>query len=168
MPATCPTLNHYLAADECLENLAGLGEVVYVGLKSDLSAPLTADDNTYSTPAFSGTGKGLYKFELKEEAQKIAAESQGKRKGYNITGTMVFDGVDKKTSKILRALNNLDWFAIFPDPSGDAQILYDPNKKISHRLWRSNHRHRCSSQRRPRIDRQFHPRSREVPQPLRD
>ena len=43
---------------------------------------------------------------------------------------MVFDGVDKKTSKILRALNNLDWFAIFPDPSGDAQILYDPNKKI--------------------------------------
>ena len=38
MPATCPTLNHYLAADECLENLAGLGEVVYVGLKSELSA----------------------------------------------------------------------------------------------------------------------------------
>ena len=130
MPATCPTLNHNLAADECLENLAGLGEVVYVGLKSELSAPLTATDNTYSTPAFSGTGKGLYKFELKEEAQKIAGESQGKRKGYNITGTMVFDGVDKKTSKILRALNNLDWFAIFPDPSGDAQILYDPNKKI--------------------------------------
>lgn len=99
MPATCPTLNHYLAADECLENLAGLGEVVYVGLKSELSAPLTATDNTYSTPAFSGTGKGLYKFELKEEAQKIAGESQGKRKGYNITGTMVFDGVDKKTSR---------------------------------------------------------------------
>ena len=132
MPATCPTLNHYLAADECLENLAGLGEVVYVGLKSDLDPanPMVATDNTYSGPKFTGTGKGLYKFELKEEAQKIAGESQGKRKGYNITGTMVFDGVDKKTSKILRALNNLDWFAIFPDPSGDAQILYDANKKI--------------------------------------
>jgi len=126
----CPTLMHYSAAEECLENLAGLGEVVYIGLRGDLSAPLTATDNTYAAPAFAGTGKGLYKFDLKEESQKIAAESQGKRKGYNITGTIVFDGVDKKTSKILRALNNLDWFAIFPDPSGDAQILYDANKKI--------------------------------------
>lgn len=120
---------HYSATEECLENLAGLGEVVYIGLRGDLSAPMTATDNTYSTPVFA-SGKGLYKFDLKEEAQKIAGESQGKRKGYNITGTMVFDGVDKKVSKILRALNNLDWFAIFPDPSGDAQILYDPNKKV--------------------------------------
>ena len=125
----CPTLMNYSAAEECLENLAGLGEVVYIGLRGDLTAPLTATDNLYSTPAFKD-GKGLYKFDLKEEAQKVAGESQGKRKGYNITGTMVFDGVDKKVSKILRALNNLDWFAIFPDPSGDAQILYDANKKV--------------------------------------
>ena len=48
MPATCPTLNHYLAADECLENLAGLGEVVYVGLKSELSAPLTATPQMFA------------------------------------------------------------------------------------------------------------------------
>ena len=132
MPATCPTLNHYLAADECLENLAGLGEVVYIGLKEDLDTtnPMTATDNTYSAPKFKGSGQGLYKFELKEESQKIASESQGKRKGFNITGTMVFDGVDPRVSKLMRALNNLDWFAIFPDPSGDAQILYDPNKKI--------------------------------------
>jgi hypothetical protein len=102
---------------------------VYIGLRGDLSAPMTATDNTFATPVFK-SGKGLFKFDLKEEAQKIAGESQGKRKGYNITGTMVFDGVDKKVSKILRALNNLDWFAIFPDPSGDAQILYDPNKKV--------------------------------------
>lgn len=120
---------HYSAAEECLENLAGLGEVVYVGLRGDLAAPLTPTEDVYSAPTFKD-GKGLYKFDLKEEAQKIAGESQGKRKGYNITGTMVFDGVDKKTSKILRALNNLDWFAIFPDPSGDAQILYDRNKKV--------------------------------------
>lgn len=120
---------HYSAADECMENLAGLGEVVYVGLRSDLTAPLTATDDVYSAPTFKD-GKGLYKFDLKEEAQKIAGESQGKRKGYNITGTMVFDGVDSKVSKILRALNNLDWFAIFPDPSGQSQILYDPNKKV--------------------------------------
>jgi len=126
---TCPTLQNYLAADECMENLAGLGEVVYVGLREDLSAPLAATDNTYATPAFKDT-KGLYKFELKEESQKVAGESQGKRKGFNITGTMVFDGVDPRVSKLMRTLNNRDWFAIFPDPSGDAQILYDPNKKI--------------------------------------
>ncbi len=125
----CPALDNYLAAEECLENLAGLGEVVYVGLRGDLKNPMSATDNTYATPEFKD-GKGLYKFDLKEEAQKVAGESQGKRKGFNITGTMVFDGVDKKISKILRALNNLDWFAIFPDPSGDAQILYDPNKKV--------------------------------------
>lgn len=129
MPQTCPTLQNYLAADECLENLAGLGEVVYVGLKEDLTTPMTATDNIYASPVFKD-GKGLCKFELKEESQKIAAESQGKRKGYNITGTMVFDGVDPRVSKLMRALNNLDWFAIFPDPSGEAQILYDPNKKI--------------------------------------
>ena len=125
----CPTLMNYLAQDECLENLAGLGEVVYIGLRGDLAAPLSATDNLYAAPTFKD-GKGLFKFDLKEEAQKIAGESQGKRKGYNITGTMVFDGVDAKVSKILRALNNLDWFAIFPDPSGDAQILYDANKKV--------------------------------------
>lgn len=120
---------HYSSAEECLENLAGLGEVVYIGLRGDLAAPMTPSDDVYTAPTFK-PGKGLFKFDLKEEAQKIAGESQGKRKGYNITGTMVFDGVDKKTSKILRALNNLDWFAIFPDPSGDAQIMYDPNKKV--------------------------------------
>ena len=93
--ANCPTLMHYSAAEECLENLAGLGEVVYIGLRGDLAAPMTATDDTYSAPSFK-SGNGLYKFDLKEEAQKIAGESQGKRKGYNITGTIVFDGVDKK------------------------------------------------------------------------
>ena len=125
----CPTLMHYSAAEECMENLAGLGEVVYIGLRGDLATPMAATDNLYAAPSFKDT-KGLYKFDLKEEAQKIAGESQGKRKGYNIIGTIVFDGVDAKVSKILRALNNLDWFAIFPDPTGDAQIIYDPNKKV--------------------------------------
>ena len=119
---------HYNAGDECLENLAGLGEVAYIGLRADLESPMTATDDTYSTPQFK-SGKGLYKFDLKEEAQKIAGESQGKRKGYNITLTMVFDAVNAKVAKIARSLNNLDWFAIFPD-GDEAQIVYDPNKKI--------------------------------------
>lgn len=125
---TCPTLEHYLASEECLENLAGLGEVAYIGRRADLETPMTATDDTYSTPQFK-TGKGLFKLDLKEESQKIVGESQGKRKGYNITLTMVFDAVNARVAKLARGLNNLDWFAIFPD-GDEAQIVYDPNKKI--------------------------------------
>ena len=129
MAQTCPTLENYLAGDECLENLAGLGEVAYLGLKSDLENPMTATDNEYSMPVFK-SGKGLYKVELRENSQKIAGESQGKRKGFNLTATLIFDAVNKKTSKLARALNNLgDLFIIMPD-GDDNQIMYDPNKKL--------------------------------------
>ena len=37
-----------LKADECLENLAGISSDVYVGVKSDLAAPLTAEENVES------------------------------------------------------------------------------------------------------------------------
>ncbi len=129
MPQTCPSLINYSAADECLENLAGLGEVAYIGLRSDLSAPLTAAENVYSGLAFKDT-KGLVKLDLKEESQKIEGSSNGKRKGYNLTATLVFDAVNRKTSLLSRALNNLgDLFVIMPD-GDDIQIMYDQNKKI--------------------------------------
>ena len=126
---TCPSLINYRAGDECLENLAGLGEVAYLGLKSDLETPLTATDNVYSMPTFK-SGKGLYRVDLRENSQKIAGSSQGKRKGFQLTATLIFDAVNKKTSKIARALNNLgDLFIIMPD-GDDNQIMYDPNKKL--------------------------------------
>jgi hypothetical protein len=134
--ANCPTLFSILAENECEENLAGLGEVCYIGLKSDLKKPMeftkVAGRETciYSTPEFKDGTNRLCRVDLKEESQKISSESQGKRKGFNLTGTMVFDAVNKQVSKLARSLNNLDWFAIFPDPSGKAQILYDANKKI--------------------------------------
>lgn len=129
MPQTCPSLINYSAADECQENLAGLGEVAYIGLRSDLTAPLTANENVYSGLAFKD-GKGLVKLDLKENSQKIDAESQGKRKGYNLTATLVFDAVNRKTSLLSRALNNLgDMFVIMPD-GDDIQIMYDANKKV--------------------------------------
>lgn len=132
MAQTCPTLNNYLAGEDCSENLAGMGEVAYIGLRDDLAAPLTASDNTYTFDAKTAlkTGKKLVKVELKEESQQIQGESQGKRKGFNITGTIVFDAVNANTAKLARALNNLDIFIIFPEADGDAQILYDANKKV--------------------------------------
>lgn len=129
MAQTCPTLINYSAADECLENLAGLGEVAYLGLRDDLSSPLVAEDNVYSGLAFKDN-KGLVKLDLKEDSQKIEGSSNGKRKGYNLTATLVFDAVNRKTSLLTRALNNLgDLFIIMPD-GDDIQIMYDPNKKV--------------------------------------
>ncbi len=125
----CPALANYLAGDECLENLAGLGEVAYIGIKSELSAAMALTDNTYATPAFADAANRLYKVELKSDSQKIAAESNGPRKGYNLTATMVFDAVNADTSKLARAINNLDIFVIFPDGE-NSQILYDPNRKV--------------------------------------
>lgn len=128
----CPTLSHYSASDECLENLAGLGEVAYIGLRSSLaSGALTANGDTYALSAtpFKDAAPKLYKLDLKEESQKVVGESQGKRKGFNITLTLVFDAVNAKVAELARSLNNLDWFAILPD-GDEAQIVYDPNKKI--------------------------------------
>lgn len=131
MAQTCPALANYLASDDCLENIAGLGEVAYIGLRSELKKALTATDDTYSLAAadFSDGAKRLVKVELKAESQKIAGESQGKRKGFNLVATLVFDAVNKDIAKLARALNNLDIFVILPD-GDEAQILYDANKKI--------------------------------------
>lgn len=129
MPQNCPSLINYSAADECLENLAGLGEVAYVGRRSELKNPLTPSGNAYSGLDFKD-GRGLVKFDLKEESQKIEGSSNKKRGGYNLTCTLVFDAVNRKTSLLTRALNNLgDLFVIMPD-GDDIQIMYDPNKKV--------------------------------------
>ena len=125
----CPTLGHILASDECMENLAGLGSVVYVGVKGDLAAPMTATKNRYATPTFN-PGQGLYRFDCKEEAQKYAFSSLGRRKGYEITGTVVLEAVNEKTAEVLRAMNNLDLFLIFEDNDGNSLIVYDPKRKM--------------------------------------
>jgi len=116
-----------LKADECLENLAGISADVYVGVKSDLSAPLSAEENVYATPAFA-SGKGLYKIQGKNEAQKIAFSSLGPRKGYELTLTVVIESLNKVFSKVGRALNNLDLFFIVKDGE-ESLIMYDPNRR---------------------------------------
>ena len=116
-----------LKADECLENLAGISADVYVGIKSDLAAPLTAEENVYSTPTFA-SGKGLYKVQGKNEAQKIHFSSLGPRKGYDLDITIVIESLNKTFSKAGRALNNLDLFFIVKD-GDDSLIMYDPNRR---------------------------------------
>ena len=124
---TCPTLEHILNADQCNENLAGLGEVVYVGVKADLAAPLTATHNVYSEPSFKA-GKGLFKIECADETQGIIGGSLGYRKGFKQTLEFAIDAVNKIIAKTGRALNNLDLFFIVPDGE-EFQIMYDPNRK---------------------------------------
>ena len=125
--ANCPTLQHYIAGEQCMENLAGMGEVVYAFERKDVGASdLTRTNETYTLaarPSFK-----LYKFECKRESQQIQGESQGPRKGFIITSNFVIEAVDAVSSRIARALNNLDLGFIIPG-DGEYQILYDPNKK---------------------------------------
>ncbi len=120
----CPTLQHCLKDNDCLENLAGLGNVAYVFVKGDLSAPLTRTGVKYSTPAFK-TGKGLYKFELQDQMQGIVGESLKKRQGFKQTFEFAFEAVNEAISKNARAMNNLDICFIVPD-NEKFQIMYDP------------------------------------------
>lgn len=126
---TCPTMMDVTNANSCMENFAGMGSVAYFGLKSDLAAPLTRTENTYSTPTFK-SGKGMYKFEAADEKQKIVGESAGYRKGFNLIATVVSEVVDATTSKFARAVNNNDVFVIIPDSDGNSQILYDKVRKV--------------------------------------
>ena len=148
MPETiiCPTLGNILSSEECMENLAGLGSVVYIGNKADLNGPLsisedTEEANVYKLDFGTGTGaertggsfkngKGLYRFDCKEESQKYAFSSLNRRKGYEITGTLILEAVNQKTARVLRAMNNLDLFIIFQDNDGKYLIVYDPIRKV--------------------------------------
>lgn len=124
---TCPTMESILKENECLENLAGVSADVYVGIKSELAAPLTATDNEYSTPAMA-VGKQMYKIQGKNEAQKISFSSLGPRKGYDLGITIVIESLNKTFSKVGRALNNLDLFFVVKD-GDESLIMYDPNRR---------------------------------------
>ena len=123
----CPTLEHVLNADQCGENLAGLGQVVYVALKDDLASPMVATDNVYSAPTFK-SGKGFYKFDCADETQGITGGSLGYRKGFKQTFEFAIDSVNRIVAKTSRALNNLDVFFVIPDGE-EFQIMYDPYRK---------------------------------------
>ncbi len=125
---TCPQLVDILNSEQCLENLAGLGTDIYIGLKSELSAPLTATENSYSTPVFT-SGKGLYKVQCKEDSQQIQGSSLGYRKGYELTCTFIVDSVNPAAGKLARAINNQDIFIVAKD-NDLSQIIYDPTRKV--------------------------------------
>ena len=118
---TCPQLADVLNENECLENRAGVGITVYLGLKSELSAPLTATENMYSTPSFQ-TGKGLYKVECKDDTNQIQGSSLGYRKGFELTFTFAIDSVNPAAGKLARAINNRDIFIIVKDTTQTARL----------------------------------------------
>ena len=131
--ATCPEIKDFLAANECLENFGGLGVNVYAFNKADLTAPLKPEKNIY--PALTSesfkSGKGLYKFECKENSQGHTWESLGRRKGFKQQLDYVLESVDAASAEVARALNNLDLGYIAQD--GDKSIIvYDPQHKFEY------------------------------------
>lgn len=65
----------------------------------------------------------MYKIVCKDESQEIPSESLGKER-FKLTVNLTIDAVNKITSKMSRALNNLDLGFIIPD-GADNQIVYD-------------------------------------------
>lgn len=128
-PVSCPQLKDFLVDNDCLENFAGLGTDIYIGLKSDLTAPLKATDNLYSTPAFA-TGKGLYKLQCKDDSQQIQGSSIKGNKGFELTCTFVIDAVNPEVSKLARALNDRKDIFIIAKDGKYSQIMYDPDRKV--------------------------------------
>ena len=131
--ATCPEIKDVLAADECLENFGGLGINVYAFIKDDLVAPLKAEKNTYTaltTESFK-SGKGLYKFECKENSQGHTWESLGRRKGFKQQLDYVLESVNADSAEVARGLNNRDLGYIVQDGEKSI-ILYDDQHKFEY------------------------------------
>lgn len=125
---TCPKLADLLNETNCLEQFAGLGTNVYLGIKSELTAPLKPTDNLYAAPTF-GAGTGLYKVQCIDDKQQIQSTSLGPRAGFKLTANFAHSAVSPESGKISRAINNNDIFLIFEDGE-NSQILYDPIRRV--------------------------------------
>lgn len=138
----CPVFKDFILSSQCEESSGGIAAQMYVGLKEDLNAPLavkTDDPTTYPafvapsstgsvTPTFK-TGKGLYKFDLKQKANSIKGSSLGARKRFKQTFSGVIEAVSPEAAEIARALNNLDFFIIVVDGER-SQIMYSKDFRI--------------------------------------
>ena len=125
-------MRHISNDDQCLENYAGLGATAYFFLVDDIDkSALVADKETYAWTATTfKEGKGFYKVELRENSQSFTGESQGKRKGFKITGQLIIEVVNEAVSELLRALNNREFGIILGDGE-KYQIMYSPSKKVT-------------------------------------
>ena len=130
---TCPEPMDVLAANECLESFGGLGINVYFFNKADLATPLKPEKNIY--PALTSesfkSGKGLYKFECKENSQGHSWESLGRRNGFKQQLDYVLESVDASSAEVARALNNLDGGYIVQDGEKNI-IVYDDQHKFEY------------------------------------
>ena len=129
MAKTCEPLLDVLAEEQCTEDYAGIGSVIYMGLKADLDAPLTKEGPSWGGLTFK-TGKGLYRIDCKEEANSIVGSSGGMNGGYNQTLNFTVDFVNKDSAKLARVINNRqDAFYIVED-GDEIQIMYHPKNKV--------------------------------------
>ena len=120
----CPQLKNFLASDNCLENLAGLGSSLYYFAKKDLQAKLTLTGNTFSTPSFA-SGAGLYKIDAKEQTVQLTGGSLKKRGGFKQELKFTIQANNAQTAELNRALNNHEIGFIVVD-NDVSYIVYDP------------------------------------------
>ena len=129
MATQCEALLDVLASEQCAEDYAGTGSVVYMGLKKDLKKPLVENGPNWSGLEFK-TGKGLYRIDCKEEANSIVGSSGGMNGGFNQNLNFTIDFVNKDSSKVARVINNSK-DAFYTVEDGDKiQIMYHPKNKV--------------------------------------
>jgi len=129
MSATCEELLNVRASEQCAEDFAGIGSVIYYGLKDDLSSPLTEAGTDWKNITFKA-GKGLYRVDCKEEANSIVGSSGGQNGGYNQTLNFTVDFVNRATAKLARVVNNRRDLFFCVEDGDDIQIMYHPKNKI--------------------------------------
>lgn len=119
-----------------MENLAGLGTDVYIGLKSDLTKPLVAEGPVYKLAegvtfqTMFKSGSGLWKVQCKDDSQQIQGSSLGPNNGYELTCNFVVDKVNEKTAELSRALNNRRDIFIIALDGEKSQIMYDNQRRV--------------------------------------
>ena len=125
----CEELLEYIAAAQCSENYAGIGSRVYMGLRSDLSAPLTETGPNWSGLTFKA-GKGLYRLDCREEVNNIVGSSSNQNKGFTQTLNFTLDAVSPTTARVARVLNNRKDLFFCVEDGDEIQIMYHPTNKI--------------------------------------
>ncbi|MBR1377980.1 MAG: hypothetical protein IJ557_02495 [Bacteroidaceae bacterium] len=125
----CEELLDVLASEQCAEDFAGIGSVIYMGLKADLQEPLTESGPTWTGLAFK-TGKGLYRIDCKEEANNIEGTSGGMNGGFNQTLKFTVDFLNRDTARLARVINNRQDAFYLVEDGDEIQIMYHPKNKV--------------------------------------
>lgn len=130
MANACDLMDIALASAGCQEQLAGLGNTVYVAYPEylDGTPEYMEDKAAFTESSFTfKTGKGAWAFRIKKQTGQIRATGNEGPKGYNIQATFTIDRDVENAAQVLRILKNRgDAIFFFQRPEGGYYVVYSP------------------------------------------